>query len=202
MANTGTITSGHAIFFREERALFARELENVPFLRVIPSAANYFLCELSGGITSYDLALRLLTDHNILIKDCSRKKGFPSDRQYVRIAIRNRADNRCPHGSSHQNSRKFKPLKYMKIITDKDIRALNISPARCVDWVRESFLMKDRSTLPQRSPSIPEDDFINTMPCLLPEGIWHVRMQDRITHPRFRTFAQKQDADGGLHHWR
>ena len=81
--------------FREERALFARELENVPFLRVIPSAANYFLCELSGGITSYDLALRLLTDHNILIKDCSRKKGFPSDRQYVRIAIRNRADNRC-----------------------------------------------------------------------------------------------------------
>ena len=80
--------------FREERAIFARELESIPFLRVIPSAANYFLCELSCGVTSYDLALRLLTDHNILIKDCSHKKGFPKDRQYVRIAIRDRADNR------------------------------------------------------------------------------------------------------------
>ncbi len=79
--------------FREERAIFAKELESVPFLRVIPSQANYFLCELTGCFSSRELALRLLTEHNILIKDCSAKKGFPSDRQYVRIAIRDRHDN-------------------------------------------------------------------------------------------------------------
>lgn len=80
--------------FREERAVFEKELKEIPFLRVIPSQANYFLCELTGGITSYDLTLRLLTDFNILIKDCSSKKGFGKDgHQYVRIAIRDRHDN-------------------------------------------------------------------------------------------------------------
>lgn len=80
--------------FRKERVIFEKELNEIPFLRVIPSQANYFLCELTGEIMSYDLTLRLLTDHNILIKDCSSKKGFGSDgRQYVRIAIRDRHDN-------------------------------------------------------------------------------------------------------------
>ena len=79
--------------FRAERELFRQELEQIPWLRVIPSQANYFLCELTG-ISSADLALKLMTDHNILIKDCSSKKGFGSDgRQYVRIAIRDRHDN-------------------------------------------------------------------------------------------------------------
>lgn len=79
--------------FREEREKFAAELSQISFLRVIPSQANYFLCEVTGDMTAYDLTLRLLTDANILIKDCSSKKGFPGDRQYIRIAIRNRADN-------------------------------------------------------------------------------------------------------------
>lgn len=78
--------------FRQERDVFFSELSKVPFMRVIPSQANYFLCELSG-ITSDELTLRLMTDHNILIKDCSSKKGFPADRQFVRIAIRDRFDN-------------------------------------------------------------------------------------------------------------
>lgn len=79
--------------FREERELFAAELQAIPYIRVIPSQANYFLCEILGGMKSYDLTLRLLTDHNILIKDCSHKKGFPTNRQYVRIAVRDRRDN-------------------------------------------------------------------------------------------------------------
>lgn len=78
--------------FRAERAEFFAELQRIPWLRVVPSQANYFLCEVSG-MTSADLTLRLLTDHQLLIKDCSSKKGFPAERQYVRIAIRNRADN-------------------------------------------------------------------------------------------------------------
>ena len=79
--------------FREERALFASELTEIPFLRVIPSQANYFLCEVLPPFTAYDLTLKLLTDSDILIKDCSAKKGFPEESQYVRIAIRDREDN-------------------------------------------------------------------------------------------------------------
>lgn len=80
--------------FRQERAVFERELKGIPFLRVVPSQANYFLCEVKEPFSSYSLTLRLLTDYNILIKDCASKKGFPSGRQYVRIAIRDRKDDR------------------------------------------------------------------------------------------------------------
>lgn len=79
--------------FRQERTVFEKELRGIPFLRVIPSQANYFLCEITQRYTSHELTLRLLTDFNILIKDCSSKKGFPTDSQYIRIAIRNREDN-------------------------------------------------------------------------------------------------------------
>lgn len=79
--------------FRRERAIFFAELASIPYLRVIPSQANYFLCEVTDRFTSYELTLRLLADFNILIKDCSNKKGFVDGRQYVRIAIRDRRDN-------------------------------------------------------------------------------------------------------------
>lgn len=79
--------------FRHERDLFFRELSGVPYMRVVPSQANYFLCEITGGVTSHELTLRLLAEYNILIKDCSSKKGFPEGRQYVRLAIRDRSDN-------------------------------------------------------------------------------------------------------------
>ncbi|MDE5842786.1 MAG: aminotransferase class I/II-fold pyridoxal phosphate-dependent enzyme [Muribaculaceae bacterium] len=79
--------------FREERKIFAEELAEIPFLRVIPSQANYFLCEITERFTSYSLTLRLLVDDDILIKDCGHKKGFSCERQYVRIAIRDRHDN-------------------------------------------------------------------------------------------------------------
>lgn len=79
--------------FKEERALFATELASVPFLRVIPSQANYFLCEVLPPYTSYELTLHLLKKADMLIKDCGHKKGFPADRQYIRLAIRDRHDN-------------------------------------------------------------------------------------------------------------
>lgn len=79
--------------FKEERDIFFKELNSIPYLRVIPSEANYFLCEVLPPHTASDLTLQLLTDHDILIKDCSSKKGFPTDRQYIRIAIRDRNDN-------------------------------------------------------------------------------------------------------------
>ena len=78
--------------FRKERDMFMRQLKEIPFLRVIPSQANYFMCELSGGFTSKDLAVRLLADYNILIKDCSGKAAF-GGKDYIRLAVRNSKDN-------------------------------------------------------------------------------------------------------------
>ena len=58
----------------------------------------------------------------------------------------------------------------MRIITDEEIRALRISPEQCVEWVREAFLIKDRCQLPPKISLHPQGtDFINTMPCILPQ---------------------------------
>lgn len=79
--------------FITERDRFYGELSKVPFLRVIPSQANYFMCEVIGEhFTSRELAIRLLKDYEILIKDCSAKDAF-NGKQYVRIAIRGTVDN-------------------------------------------------------------------------------------------------------------
>ena len=78
--------------FIEERTLFFNELQQIPFLRVIKSQANYFLCEVKNKYTSTDLARILLEKAEILIKDCSTKSAF-GGKNYIRIAIRDRKDN-------------------------------------------------------------------------------------------------------------
>ena len=78
--------------FRNERKMFYNELKDIDFLDVIESQANYFLCEVTSKYTSSSLTKTLLEEHNILIKDCSTKTAFDG-RDYIRIAIRDRADN-------------------------------------------------------------------------------------------------------------
>lgn len=78
--------------FQEERTRFHAALSEVDYLKVLPSQANYFLCEVLPPFTSHGLAVDLLQKHDILIKDCSTKKGFDG-RNFVRLAIRNRTDN-------------------------------------------------------------------------------------------------------------
>ena len=78
--------------FIAERCIFFEELQSVPYLRVIPSQANYFLCEVTGKYTATELTHLLLLRYNILVKDCGTKSAFVG-KQYIRIAIRNRADN-------------------------------------------------------------------------------------------------------------
>lgn len=59
----------------------------------------------------------------------------------------------------------------MKIISQKQIRELNISPALCVEWIRESFSLKEQAQLPAKISLHPQgNDFFNTMPCLLPNS--------------------------------
>lgn len=79
--------------FRRERARFAGRLREVEWLRVIPSQANYFLCEVMPPMTAAGVALDMLDRHNILLKECSTKKGFPEGSQYLRIAVRDASDN-------------------------------------------------------------------------------------------------------------
>lgn len=57
----------------------------------------------------------------------------------------------------------------MKIISSEQIEALDISPEKCVEWVREAFLIKEKCQLPPKVSLHPQGtDFINTMPCILP----------------------------------
>lgn len=80
------------IKFRNERERFFRKLQRIPYLRVIPSQANYFLCEVTDKYSSKELSKLLLDKANILIKDCGAKAAF-SGRDYVRIAVRGKEDN-------------------------------------------------------------------------------------------------------------
>ena len=78
--------------FIEERNSFEKSLQSISFLRVMPTQANYFLCEVLPPYTANEIVIKLLKKHNILTRDCSTKLGFDK-KQYMRIAIRNHEDN-------------------------------------------------------------------------------------------------------------
>lgn len=78
--------------FINERERFYNDLLQISWLRVIPSQANYFLCEVLSKFSSSELMRVLLIKHNILIKDCSTKVGF-ENQNYIRIAVRGKVDN-------------------------------------------------------------------------------------------------------------
>jgi len=75
--------------FREERKRFVEELNKISYLRILPSEANYVLCEVKAPHTPRELAIRLLKDNKILIKDCTEKCDAP----YIRLAVRDTKDN-------------------------------------------------------------------------------------------------------------
>lgn len=77
---------------KASRSRLAGALGNISGLRVIPSQANYLMAELTGPLTAEELTCRLLAEDGILIKDLT-KKIRRDGRQYVRIAVRDDADN-------------------------------------------------------------------------------------------------------------
>lgn len=79
--------------FIAERTYFEQQLRQIPFLRVMPSQANYFLCEILPPMTANSLVLTMLKRFNILMRDCSDKRGFDGKTQYMRIAVRSHEDN-------------------------------------------------------------------------------------------------------------
>ena len=71
----------------------------------------------------------------------------------------------------------------MKIISQEQIKKLQISPAQCVEWVKESFSLKEVAQLPAKISLHPQgNDFFNTMPCLLPSpyNYYGVKVVHRI----------------------
>lgn len=77
--------------FKEVRQEYIGKLSATPGLRVIPTQANFVMCELLGSHASKKLTEKLLVECNILIKDLSSKKGF--DGQYIRMAVKRPEEN-------------------------------------------------------------------------------------------------------------
>jgi hypothetical protein len=77
--------------FAKEREIFYKELQQIEYLRVIPSQANYFLCEVKDRFTAKELVQKLV-DNNVIVSNCSLKRNIDGV-QLVRIAIRDRRDN-------------------------------------------------------------------------------------------------------------
>lgn len=75
--------------FRNERERFIEDLTSIFGIRVVPSQANYIMCEIIGNMSSSELTQQLLSKYNILTKDLSSKVGRP----YIRLAIRTKEEN-------------------------------------------------------------------------------------------------------------
>jgi histidinol-phosphate/aromatic aminotransferase/cobyric acid decarboxylase-like protein/CTP:phosphocholine cytidylyltransferase-like protein len=79
--------------FVAERDDFYDKLKQIPFLHVIPSQANYFLCEVLPPYKASEIVIYMLKQRNILTRDCSLKQGLDPTKQYMRIAVRDHEDN-------------------------------------------------------------------------------------------------------------
>jgi len=79
--------------FVAERADFEQQLRQIPFFHVMPSQANYFLCEVLPPYKASEIVIYMLKQHNILTRDCSLKPGLDPEKQYMRIAVRDHEDN-------------------------------------------------------------------------------------------------------------
>lgn len=78
--------------FIDERNRFALRLKEIHFLRVLPTQANYFCCEVKPPYTAAELTKQLLAHFDIMIKDCNSKTSLKG-LNYIRISIRNQVDN-------------------------------------------------------------------------------------------------------------
>lgn len=77
--------------FKKVRSQYIEDIKNVKHLRVIPSQANYVMCEILGKYSAKELTKKLLVDYNLLIKDLSSKRGFNGE--YIRIAVKRPEEN-------------------------------------------------------------------------------------------------------------
>lgn len=77
--------------FKVVRREYIEKLSTVNNLRVIPSQANFVMCEVLGGLTAKELTERLLDEFDLLIKNLSSKNGFQGE--YIRVAVKRPEEN-------------------------------------------------------------------------------------------------------------
>jgi threonine-phosphate decarboxylase len=63
-------------------------LTSIPHLEVYPTGANFVLFKVTNGMTAAHLQARLLTEHQMYVRDCSNKVGM--DAFHVRVASQGR----------------------------------------------------------------------------------------------------------------
>lgn len=80
------------IKIREARKEFVSGLRNFESLRVIPSQANYIMCQVIAPFRAKDITKELLAKYNILIKDLTSKCGYNKN-EYIRIAVKTKEEN-------------------------------------------------------------------------------------------------------------
>ena len=78
--------------FLEVRNDYVKQLETVPYLKVIPSEANFIMCEVKEPRTSEEITAILLANYNIFIKDLTPKNGFGPG-QFIRVAVKRPEEN-------------------------------------------------------------------------------------------------------------
>ena len=62
-------------------------------------------------------------------------------------------------------------MQKIKLVTNEEVQSLQISAGTCIRWVKNAFGMKADCQLPPKISLHPTgNDFINTMPCLLPQS--------------------------------
>jgi len=75
----------------EDRDYFYSKLVRIPGIKVYPSSANFMFVELKNGVKSDSLKKHMFIHANMLIKDCSNKRGL-RDRKFIRISVRAKED--------------------------------------------------------------------------------------------------------------
>ncbi len=78
--------------FINERRRFESLLHEIPYIKVLPTQANFFCIELTSKYTSAELTKLLLARYNIMVKDCDSKNGLKG-RNFIRISVRSTEDN-------------------------------------------------------------------------------------------------------------
>ena len=77
--------------FKDVRKDYFEKLSTIKNLRVVPSQANYILCEVLESYTAKELTEILLDEHDLFIKDLSSKKGFNGE--FIRVAVKRPEEN-------------------------------------------------------------------------------------------------------------
>lgn len=77
--------------FKVTRRKYIEDLATIKSLRVIPSQANYVMCEILEPYTAKEITEKLLDKYDLLIKDLSLKNGFNGE--YIRIAVKRPEEN-------------------------------------------------------------------------------------------------------------